>query len=111
MKQLKIKEKVFFYHQMSIQPTLSSQATIYLDLDLNKYPLYKDFFFNLYDSRERFNISTNRIIANDNSISYLDYDTKKSKLSLEIQTDLLIFININERRSDIIDDILNNNED
>ena len=52
-----------------------------------------------------------KIIANDNSISYLDYDTKKSKLSLEIQTDLLIFINVNERRSDIIDDILNNNED
>lgn len=111
MSQVKIDEDIYYTKVLMIQPTLGIHATIYITFDISTHPDYKEYFFDLFDNRKTFKIITTKTISIDCKISSIDYDINQSNLNLTIKTDMLRNIDTQERRDEIIDDIINSTFD
>ena len=93
---------------MSIQLSLGVHASIELSFDIKNYPTYSNIFFNKYENKEKFNIVGKDFEAKGTIIKTIDIDTNTMNTSL--RCDLLNNKDISERREEIIDEVLNNEQ-
>jgi len=105
---IKINDETFFIKDMSIQLSIGTHATLELSFDIKKYPNYSNIFFNKYENREKFNIVGKDFEAKGTIIKTIDIDTNTMNTSL--RCDLLNHKDISERREEIIDKVLNNEQ-
>ena len=107
MRNIKINSEVFSYVDGSCQLTLGSHATLYYSFDINNNPEYKKTLLHLFDSRMKFDIISTSYIAKGSIIKTLDIDPKKNILNLTMRCDVLQPLNTDERREDILEQLLN----
>ena len=105
---IKINDETFFIKDMSIQLSIGSHASLELSFDIKTYPNYSNIFFNKYENREKFNIVGKDFEAKGTIIKTIDLDTNTMNTSL--RCDLLNHKDISERREEIIDEVLNNEQ-
>jgi len=105
---IKINDETFFIKDMTIQLSIGSHASLQLSFDIKKYPNYSNIFFNKYENREKFNIVGKDFEAKGTIIKTIDIDTNTMNTSL--RCDLLNHKDISERREEIIDEVLNNEQ-
>ena len=105
---IKIEEDIFYISNINVQFTIMSHANIGLEIDIQKYPEYYDYFINKYENWSTFIISNNKFVASSCVIKSMDI-IFKTKLNLQILCDV-IDTDIVERREDIINQILNEND-
>jgi hypothetical protein len=105
---IKINDEIFFIKDMSIQLSIGTHATLELSFDVKTYPNYPNIFFNKYENREKFNIVGKDFEAKGTIIKTIDLDTNTMNTSL--RCDLLNHKDISERREEIIDEVLNNEQ-
>jgi hypothetical protein len=105
---IKINDETFFIKDMTIQLSIGSHATLELSFDIKTYPNYSNIFFNKYENREKFNIVGKDFEAKGTIIKTIDLDTNTMNTSL--RCDLLNHKDISERREEIIDEVLNNEQ-
>lgn len=106
MKIVDIEGESFEYFDGSCQLSIGSHATMHYSFDLKKYPNYKDIFIEKYNNRKRFDIKSNKYVANGNIIKYIDLDLTKNTLNITTRCDVLEIIPINERRAVILEELL-----
>jgi len=122
-KWFKIKDDVFYAELISCQLTLGSHGSIDISLDLNKYPNYRKHFYDLFDKMYSsstgrtgykkdyvFDIITPQWRALSCMIKSMDINTN-GMLNLDLSCDYIDQENIQERRENIINDILNETSD
>ena len=105
---IKINDETFFIKDMSIQLSIGTHASLELSFDIKTYPNYSNIFFNKYENREKFNIVGKDFEAKGTIIKTIDIDTNTMNTSL--RCDLLNHKDISERREEIIDEVLNNEQ-
>jgi hypothetical protein len=105
---IKINDETFFIKDMTIQLSIGSHATLELSFDIKTYPNYSNIFFNKYENREKFNVVGKDFEAKGTIIKTIDLDTNTMNTSL--RCDLLNHKDISERREEIIDEVLNNEQ-
>jgi hypothetical protein len=105
---IKINDETFFIKDMSIQLSIGTHASLELSFDIKTYPNYSNIFFNKYENREKFNIVGKDFEAKGTIIKTIDIDTNTMNTSL--RCDLLNHKDISERREEIIDKVLNNEQ-
>ena len=105
---IKINDETFFIKDMTIQLSIGSHATLQLSFDIKTYPNYSNIFFNKYENREKFNVVGKDFEAKGTIIKTIDLDTNTMNTSL--RCDLLNHKDISERREEIIDEVLNNEQ-
>jgi len=105
---IKINDEIFFIKDMSIQLSIGTHATLELSFDIKTYPNYSNIFFNKYENRDKFNIVGKDFEAKGTIIKTIDIDTNTMNTSL--RCDLLNHKDISERREEIIDKVLNNEQ-
>ena len=105
---IKINDETFFIKDVTIQLSIGSHATLELSFDIKTYPNYSNIFFNKYENREKFNVVGKDFEAKGTIIKTIDLDTNTMNTSL--RCDLLNHKDISERREEIIDEVLNNEQ-
>jgi hypothetical protein len=105
---IKINDEIFFIKDMSIQLSIGTHATLELSFDIKTYSNYSNIFFNKYENRDKFNIVGKDFEAKGTIIKTIDIDTNTMNTSL--RCDLLNHKDISERREEIIDKVLNNEQ-
>jgi len=105
---IKINDETFFIKDMTIQLSIGLHASLQLSFDIKKYPNYSNIFFNKYENREKFNIVGKDFEAKGTIIKTIDIDTNTMNISLRCV--LLNHKDISERREEIIDEVLNNEQ-
>lgn len=105
---IKINDETFLIKDMSIQLSIGSHATLELSFDIKTNPTYSNIFFNKYENREKFNIVGRDFEAKGTIIKTIDIDSNTMNTSL--RCDLLNHKDISERREEIIDEVLNNEQ-
>ena len=105
---IKINNETFFIKEMMIQLSIGSHASLQLSFDIKKYPKYSDIFFNKYENKEKFNIVGKEFEAKGTIIKTIDTD--KNTMNTSLRCDLLNHKDISERREEIIDEVLNNEQ-
>jgi len=105
---IKIEEDIFYISNINVQFTIMSHANIGLEIDINKYPEYYDYFINKYENFKVFTINSSKFTALSCRIKTTDI-MFKTKLNLNIICDS-IDTDIIERREDILSQILNEKE-
>lgn len=106
MRSIKIDDNIYFYRSALYQPTFGSHGTIFLSFDINSYSEYKLDFFNIYDNKRTFKFISSKLISDSCRISTIDIDNNKGILNLTIKSDFITYIDPDERRDQVIDDIL-----
>lgn len=107
MKSFKIDGNVYEYLEASCQLSIGTHASLYYSFDLNKHTDYKNYFLNKYDNRILFEIVSPKYIAKGSIIKSIDLDNNKQILNLSIRCDIFQTIETNERREDILVELLN----
>ena len=104
---VKIDDDIFYVVDLTMQLSIGSHATTYISFDINKNKNYLKYFTNLYENNRYFTISCVKFVSTGSIIKsiYVDND---SSMSISLRCDLLNISNISERRDEIIDDLLNN---
>ena len=122
-KWFKIKDDTFYSESISCQLSTGSHGDIDISLDLNKYPNYRKYFYDLFDKMYNantgqhgykkdyiFDIITPHWRGIGCSIKSMDINTN-GLLNLDIRCDYIQQENIQDRRDNLIDDILNETSD
>jgi hypothetical protein len=104
---IKIDNETFYVKEVMIQLTVMAHATIDLSFDIKSYPSYSDIFFNMYEKGSKFNIVAKEFEGKGIMIKAVDVGSKIMNISLKC--DLLNHKDISERRDEIIEEVLNNN--
>jgi hypothetical protein len=104
MKLVKIDNETYEYHDAQCQFSLGTHAVIFLTFDIIKNQEYKQKLIFLYESCINFNLISSKFISKSNTIKMMDLSDKF--LTLQIRSELLETIPQDERRDEIIDDIL-----
>jgi hypothetical protein len=106
MKTIKINEDVYEYLDAQCQLTFGTHADIYLTFDVLKYPGYKSKIISLFESDKAFSLLTTKFVSKSNLIKLMDIDT--NRITLTIRAEILETISQDERREEIINDLLDN---
>ena len=105
---------------------MESHASIYLSVDISKYPSYKDYFIKKYDAQNssgqllssdsnglpswtpvvKFDMMSSKFVARGCMIKSIDTDFT-TKINLNIKCDLLETADLQGRREERLEDILN----
>jgi hypothetical protein len=104
IKTIKINEDTYEYVDVSCQLSLGAHADIYISLDLKKHPGYKAKIISLFESNNAFIIISTKFVSKSNLIKLMDIDS--DKITLNIRSEILETISKDERRDDVINDIL-----
>lgn len=104
MKWIKIDGETYEYHDCQCQLTFGSHAILYVTIDINKNPSYKNPIISLSECNKRFDIITSKFISKGNLVKMMDISNQF--INLEIRSLILETIPQDKRRDDIIDDIL-----
>jgi len=105
---VKINNEIYFIKDCVVQLSVMSHATINIEFDLKKYPTYSDIFFNMYDSGVKFDLIGRDFDGKGTQIKSIDCNS--STMNMSLRCDILNPSNISERRDEIIDDLLNNDD-
>lgn len=103
---IKINNDTFFVKEESVQFSIGAHATINISVDLKLYPEYLQHFFNISQNIIKFDLTTKDFEAKGCQMKSLDYDLEYLKIAL--RCDVLIDKDKSERRDELIDDLLNN---
>lgn len=104
---VKIDNDIFDVVDVTVQLSIGSHTTTYISLDINKNTNYLKYFTNLYENHSSFTMSSIKFIAPGSLIKSIDVDFD-SNMNISIKSDVFNPINIQERRDEMIDEILNN---
>lgn len=114
---IKIDEQTFEIDQGDAQLSFGSHATINIKLDLKKNPGYYKFFIKKYEEQSnsmnalaassKFDVYHRHFTARGTLIKSMDVSFDE-EMSLSLVCDILNETNAQERRDEIIDDLLNN---
>lgn len=104
---VKIDNDIFDVVDVTVQLSIGSHTTTYISLDINKKPNYLKYFTNLYENHSSFTMSSIKFVAPGSLIKSIDVDFD-SNMNLTIKSDIFNPVNIQERREEIIDELLNN---
>ena len=104
MKSIKIDSETYEYHDAQCQLTLGTHAVIYITFDIIKNSEYKQKLIFLYESKKKFDIISSKFLSRSNTIKMMDLSNKF--LTLQIKSEILETIPQDERREEIINDIL-----
>lgn len=117
----------FTAYDISVQYTIDTTINIYGKMAQTSYPTNiditisieatnynKTYFFDLYDKRMtsmrasecKFDIHANDFVANGCIIKYISYDPNSNSLVMDIISDYSSVRSLQDRRDDIIDQIL-----
>ena len=126
MKWVKIGDDIFHIEDGSVQLSMGSHASIYLSVDISKYPSYKDYFIKKYDAQNssgqllssdsnglpswtpvvKFDMMSSKFVERGCMIKSIDTDFT-TKINLNIKCDLLETADLQGRREERLEDILN----
>lgn len=106
MSYIRIDKDVFEVTDISIQTSICSHATIYISLDIQKYPNCINYFSNIYDNLISFDLIGYSFICHNSMIKALDIEFNKI-MNLTIRCDVLK--DVSDRRDEVIEKILNKN--
>lgn len=113
MKWVKINNDIYDVIDGSVQLSVGSHATIHLTFDISKNKSYQDTLIKLYESQQnyvgkdiKFTISNAKFIGSGSMIKSIDTDFS-SKMNITIRCDYLQTLDIQERRDEMIDEVLN----
>ena len=115
MKWIKINNDIYDVIDGSVQLSVGSHATIHLTFDISKNKSYQDIFIKMYESQQnytsdsKFTISNSKFIGSGSLIKSIDTDFSE-RMNLTIRCDYIQTLDVQERRDEIIDDIINNND-
>ena len=87
MKCIKIDGETYEYHDCQCQLTFGSYANLYLAIDINKNPNYKNPIITLYESSKKFDIISTKFISKSNNIKLMDISERF--INLEIRAEVL----------------------
>jgi hypothetical protein len=104
---IKIDNDSFDVIDVTVQLSIGSHTTTYISLDINKNPNYLKYFTNLYENHSSFIMSSVKFVAPGSLIKSIDVDFD-SNMNLTIKSDIFNPVSIQERREEIIDELLNN---
>ena len=104
---VKIDNDPFDVIDVTVQLSIGSHTTTYISLDINKNPNYLKYFTNLYENHSSFTMSSIKFVAPGSLIKSFDVDFD-SNMNLTIKSDIFNPVSIQERREEIIDELLNN---
>ena len=104
---VKIDNDLFDVIDVTVQLSIGSHTTTYISLDINKNPNYLKYFTNLYENHSSFTMSSIKFVAPGSLIKSIDVDFD-SNMNLTIKSDIFNPVSIQERREEIIDELLNN---
>jgi hypothetical protein len=117
MNVVKINSDYFFVEDFSTQFSIGSHGTINLTINTFKYPEYYKFFTDIFDnyydksglskSDFTFNIQLKNLRAYGCLIKSLDIDSMNYLLYVNINCDYLEQVTVQEKREEIITDLLN----
>jgi len=105
IKNIKIENEVFEYHDVQCQLAFEKNATLFITFDIQKNPHYKKHFLNIYDNEIKFHILSSNFISKINMIKSIDLTSKL--LTLIIKSESVDVIPADQRRDDIIEELLN----
>jgi hypothetical protein len=112
MKWVKINDNVINVEDGSVQLSMGSHASIYLSIDISKNPSYHNFFIKLYESQNsgntkssKFDLISSKFQAIGSLIKSIDTDFN-NRMNISIKCDYFNPLNIEDRRNEIINDIL-----
>ncbi len=122
-KWFKIKDDIFYTESITCQLSIGSHGSIDISLDLNTHPGYRKYFYDQFDKMYNskngqqgykkdyiFDIITTSWKGIGCGIKSMDINTN-GILNLDIYCDYIQNENIQERRENIINDILNKTSD
>lgn len=102
---IRIGDNIINVSDINVQLTIMKHATIYVELDISKYPEYYDYFIEKYENKNIFTISSRNFVGMGCRIKTLDIEFKV-KMNLTIVCDLLD-PDIIDRRDILIEQLLN----
>ena len=103
--QIKISQKIFECLHSSVQLSFGSHATVDLTFDLNSCKCY-DYFIKLAEIKNRFDLESQSFLAKGCQVKSVDINYKQGRMNISLHTDVLLPVDIKERRDDSINDIL-----
>ncbi len=113
-KWIRIDTDIFDVIELTVQLSLGTHATIYASFDIANNPGYLNNFIKRYEnlslesaSSYKFDIYTSKFVGIGSFITSIDIDFD-NRLNLNIRCDVLNTTNIQDRRDELLDDILNN---
>lgn len=115
----KINDEIFYPKSISVQmrlhQTFESSATISIDINTASFPKSYEFFTKIYDAQSnniyfkskntKFDITSYLFRAGGCIIKSLDIDFVNNNLNLEIISDYIYNKDLQERRSEVLDEI------
>lgn len=113
LKWIKINNDIYDIIDGSVQLSIGSHATIHLTFDISKNKSYQDIFIKMYENQQnytgsecKFQISNSRFIGGGSLIKSIDTDFT-DRMNLTIRCDYIQTLDVQERRDEMIDNILN----
>lgn len=112
---IRIEDKTFNIVRGDVQFTMGSHANIHIKLDLRSNPSYYSFFIKKYETQSnnnglvssyKFDLYHRKFVARGTLIKSMDVSFDE-EMNLDFICDILDDANIQERRDEIIDDLLN----
>jgi len=121
MKVIKIKDEYFYVEEISTQFSIGTHGTICLTINTLKYPGYYKFFTDIFDNyyenqmklkyEYAFNIQFKNLRGHGCLIKSLDMDSMNYLLYVNINCDYLQQVTVQEKRDELIDDVLKKSEE
>lgn len=109
MSWIKIDGKVFEYRTCLSQLSINAHVAIYVDFDLVRFPEYEKELLSIYDNKyEDIIIETVKYIGYGCKMKTLDINFNKS-ISISIDSQYIDLANIQERRDQNLEELLNKN--
>ena len=87
--QIKIDNEIFDCTDVCVQLSLGTHASIVINLDIDKNPLYEQFFIKLYESSKSFRIISQKFETFGTNIKTLDFDFNNKRLNVSFHCDVL----------------------
>lgn len=111
---IRIEEKTFNIVRGDVQFSMGSHANIHIKLDIKNNPSYYSFFIKKYEQQSnqigsvssKFDMYHRKFVARGTLIKSMDVSFD-DEMNLDFTCDILDDANIQERRDEIIDDLLN----
>ena len=107
MSWFKINDIIFYPKSFETQTSIINNIgsnLIYIKLDIKSHSMYKSIFMKKFEENKKFNIITSKIFFIGCYIKTIDFF--EDELSIYIGCDYLEYIDICERRDEIINDLL-----
>lgn len=97
----------FLVREGTVQLSLGIHATIFINIDINKHPEYEDIFFKMYQDKEIFNVVAKLFEGRGTRIKSVDIDKTNGQMNLFMRCDVLDSKTIDERRDELLNEVLN----